>query len=264
MPKVLIVDDSVSVRKALERILMKENLDVVSADGADQALRDLTGNDLPDLIIADVVMPGMDGFELCQVLKANDALSSIPVILISGIVNDSVQTQAEQVGAVDVLKKPFNPADLMPTVRGAISGRSAPAFKAAAQPADTAHGFEHVVRELQPFLEKSDIESVLLISAQGDCLLNLGRQIEDNATVASYFKFFASAATVMGERLNIAPIHSMLLEFEGASLMLNRISEDYTLALALHNMTVQSVARFLIKKQLPLIKKALASEAQAV
>ncbi|CAN5845269.1 response regulator [soil metagenome] len=263
MPKVLIVDDSVSVRKALERILMKEDLDVVSADGADQALRDLTGNDLPDLIIADVVMPGMDGFELCQVLKANDALSSIPVILISGIVNDSVQTQAEQVGAVDVLKKPFNPADLMPTVRSAVSGRSAPALRDA-QPVDTAHGFEHVVRELQPFLEKSDIESVLLISAQGDCLLNLGRQIEDNATVASYFKFFASAATVMGERLKIAPIHSMLLEFEGASLMLNRISEDYTLALALHNMTVQSVARFLIKKQLPLIKKALASEAQAV
>jgi len=273
MPNILIVDDSVSVRKALERILQKESMDVVSADSAEQALEVLS-KAVPDVIIADVVMPGMDGFELCQVLKADERYVHLPVILISGIVNAIVRDQAEQVGAVDALKKPFNPTDLIPTVRSALStvnslttnsGTIDPA-KAPGTPSVTVseQGSSPVESDLRPFIEKSDIDSVLLISAAGDCLLNLGQPVEDSSTVASYFKFFSSAADIMGDKLGVSPLNSMLLEFGGACLLMQQIDEEHAIVLSLRTMAVQSVARFLLKKQLPHLQRSLIQEIEVV
>lgn len=81
MPKVLVVDDSVSVRKALERILAPRSLVVSSANSAEQALEQIT-HDKPDLIIADVIMPGLSGFDLCELIRKNPVYGHVPVILI--------------------------------------------------------------------------------------------------------------------------------------------------------------------------------------
>ena len=67
--KVLVVDDSVSVRKALERILSTRQIKVVATGSGEEALQKLPESD-PALVIADVVMPGMDGFTLCAKIKA--------------------------------------------------------------------------------------------------------------------------------------------------------------------------------------------------
>ena len=68
MPQILIVDDSVSVRKALERILKTRKMEVEAAKSAEDALETLQTLS-PDLIIADVIMPGLSGFELCKSIK---------------------------------------------------------------------------------------------------------------------------------------------------------------------------------------------------
>jgi CheY-like chemotaxis protein/predicted regulator of Ras-like GTPase activity (Roadblock/LC7/MglB family) len=131
MTRVLVVDDSISVRKALERILAPQQLSVLAAESGEKALSLMPDANI-DLVIADVVMPGMTGFELCQTLKNDPNYQHIPIMLISGIVNASVENQARQSGAVGVVKKPFTPDDLFPKIKQAMAKRGqAPAPQAA-------------------------------------------------------------------------------------------------------------------------------------
>lgn len=263
MPKILIVDDSVSVRKALERILTSQKLEVVSAESAEAALQVLSQEQV-ELIIADVVMPGMDGFELTQVLKADKRFKHIAVILISGIVNANVQEQASQIGAIDVIKKPFNPTDLLPKIQQALNQSQAAkavtsdtALEAVSLPISENTSFEALALQVKPFLDKEDIESVMLVTAQGDCLLNLGRVIDDPASFAGYFKFFTSAASVLGEKLQAKHLQSVLLEYQDKVLLMQRIDHDISIVLSLKDMTVLSIARFMINKQLSAIRQTL-------
>jgi CheY-like chemotaxis protein/predicted regulator of Ras-like GTPase activity (Roadblock/LC7/MglB family) len=136
MTRVLVVDDSISVRKALERILAPQQMSVVSAESAEKALS-LMPEAHADLVIADVVMPGMTGFELCQTLKNDPNYQHIPIMLISGIVNASVENQARQSGAVAVVKKPFTPDDLFPKIKQSLAKRGQPAVQTVPQIAAT-------------------------------------------------------------------------------------------------------------------------------
>ena len=112
MKQVLVVDDSISVRKALERILKPKNVEVLSADSAKVAL-DILEQQHPALIIADIVMPEMDGYEFCSLLKEHERLKTVPVLLISGIVNPEVKSRAKDVKAIGIVKKPFKPDTLL-------------------------------------------------------------------------------------------------------------------------------------------------------
>jgi CheY-like chemotaxis protein/predicted regulator of Ras-like GTPase activity (Roadblock/LC7/MglB family) len=132
MTRVLVVDDSISVRKALERILAPQQMNVLAAESAEKALSMLPEAHA-ELVIADVVMPGMTGFELCQTIKNDPNYQHIPVMLISGIVNASVENQARQAGAVGVVKKPFTPDDLFPKIKQAMQKRGQAAPQAVPQ-----------------------------------------------------------------------------------------------------------------------------------
>ena len=266
MSNVLVVDDSISVRKALERILVPHNLSVIASDSAESALQTLTSA-IPDLVIADVVMPGMDGFELCQTLKADEQYQHVPVLLISGIVNTAIQAQAQEVGAEGILKKPFDPSELLPAVDSAL--RVAKAEEAPPSPAPTAQpAYEDkdlvaLRNALEPFLSKDDVQTALLIDTQGDVILQMGKGVEDEAAIASYFKFFGSAAGVMGDKLSAGDLKTMILEYGTVTLMLARVNPSASLVLALRDASVVSLARFLSKKQLPAIDEALSAAAQA-
>ncbi|MFW8627369.1 response regulator [Deinococcus sp. ME38] len=109
---ILVVDDSVSVRKALERILAPQGYAVRMADSAENAL--LALEPLPDMILADILMPGMSGLELARIL--GDRQLNIPVMLMSGIVDDVTQRDAHAAGACGVLRKPFTPTELLPAI----------------------------------------------------------------------------------------------------------------------------------------------------
>ena len=117
MPKVLIVDDSLSVRRALEQVLRAQHFDVTSARSGAEALEHVAAA-LPDLVLADVIMPGIGGFELCRRLRARDP--QIPVILISGVSDAQTERQAHAVGAAAVIAKPFTPEVLSTALSAAL------------------------------------------------------------------------------------------------------------------------------------------------
>jgi CheY-like chemotaxis protein len=165
MTRVLVVDDSISVRKALERILAPQQLSVVAAESAEKALS-IIHEAQPDLVIADVVMPGMTGFELCQTLKSDANYQHIPIMLISGIVNASVENQARQAGAVAVVKKPFTPDDLFPKIKQALQKRGQPAPQASPQIATQAANIFEAPKVVQPQVAQAQAVTPKVVHTQ--------------------------------------------------------------------------------------------------
>lgn len=112
MAKVLVVDDSLSVRKVVERALVGRRIEVVCAATGSEALERIE-RDEPDVVVCDVVMPDKDGYEICDFVKRHPRLGRTPVLLMSGIVNDDVRARAARVQSADVLSKPFAAEDLL-------------------------------------------------------------------------------------------------------------------------------------------------------
>jgi diguanylate cyclase (GGDEF)-like protein len=106
--KVLIVDDE-KINLDVLVGLLKPYYRIVAAKSGEQAFKRLEIPPLPDLILMDIMMPGMDGYEVCRKLKENNATRDIPVIFITG--KNDVQDEAKgfQAGAVDYITKPFSP-----------------------------------------------------------------------------------------------------------------------------------------------------------
>jgi len=106
-PKILVVDDQTINVQMLKRKLEREQLDVVTACSGPEALA-LVASDKPDLILLDVMMPDMDGIEVCQRLQASEETKSIPVIFITARASKEGKLQGLGVGAVDYITKPID------------------------------------------------------------------------------------------------------------------------------------------------------------
>src|SRR5437660_9742647 len=124
MPTILIVDDSLSVRKVAERMLTEAGLEVAAVSSGEEAL-DWMSTKRPDLVIADVIMPDKSGFDVCAFVRSNAALADTPVILVSGFVDEELTRQAEACRADGIIKKPFQAAALRERVLHLLSARKA-------------------------------------------------------------------------------------------------------------------------------------------
>ena len=109
-PLVLVVDDDVRLREYMRVNLEIEGYTVREAESADQALETIA-NEAPDLVLLDVVMPGVDGWQLLQ--KLQELHGSIPVIMFSGKVDEHTAIEAEERGAHGFVGKPFDPQELL-------------------------------------------------------------------------------------------------------------------------------------------------------
>jgi len=117
--KVLIVDDSPDALAIAKARLAREDLDVVCASGGQEGLEAARQN-TPDLILLDVDMPGMSGFDVCRTLKADADLCMIPVIFLSGSGGPEEKVKGLDLGAVDYVTKPFDAFELRARVRAAL------------------------------------------------------------------------------------------------------------------------------------------------
>jgi len=111
-PVVLVVDDEPLNRDLLEQELAEAGYDTVSASSGADALA-LGAIEHPDLILLDVMMDGMDGYETCRRLKANDVTRAIPVIFLTALSETFDKVRGFGVGAVDYVAKPFEPRELL-------------------------------------------------------------------------------------------------------------------------------------------------------
>jgi len=117
--RVLIVDDTKSIHALIKARLAGEPVELQSAYTSSDAMT-MAGTLLPDLILLDVEMPDIDGFELCRRLKEQPATMSIPIVFLTGAGSTEAKLRGLELGAVDYVTKPFEPAELRARVRAAL------------------------------------------------------------------------------------------------------------------------------------------------
>lgn len=115
-PRILIVDDETRNRQLAEVMLAPEGYRVMSVATGAEALA-AVAHDAPDLILLDIMMPGMDGYRVLTALKASDATKAIPVVLVSALDDASSQAHGRNLGAAAFLVKPISRADLSGIVK---------------------------------------------------------------------------------------------------------------------------------------------------
>jgi len=125
-PMVYFIDDSATMREVIKIAFRKENIQVTACPDAASAIQQFE-TAAPDIVITDVIMPDKDGYEVCQFVKQHERFARTPVILMSGVVNKSVAEKAMAVKADELMRKPFQPQELIARVKSLLSPRSAPA-----------------------------------------------------------------------------------------------------------------------------------------
>lgn len=118
-PQILIVDDESYARQTIEMLLLKESYELFFAEDAHEALAQLD-DELPDVILSDVMMPNMDGFELCQRIKRNPKWNHVPIILVTALDSKQDLARGLEAGADDFLHKPINGLELRARVRSML------------------------------------------------------------------------------------------------------------------------------------------------
>ena len=127
MPKtILLADDSVTIQKVVAISFASEDVTVVTVDNGDDAItkaREIR----PDIVLADVVMPGKNGYEVCEAIKADPELAQIPVLLLTGTFEAFDESRASEVGSAGHIAKPFEAQSLINEVRSLIDAAAASA-----------------------------------------------------------------------------------------------------------------------------------------
>jgi len=123
MPTVMVVDDSITVRKVTTRLLERYDFEVVTAkDGVDAVT--LLADVVPDVMLLDIEMPRMDGFELATIIRHDERLKNIPIIMITSRTGEKHRERAEAIGVNQYMGKPYNEVDLLDTINDLLADNS--------------------------------------------------------------------------------------------------------------------------------------------
>jgi len=277
MTKVLVVDDSLSVRKVVERALMGRQIEVVCAATGTEALERIE-REAPDIVVCDVVMPDRDGYEICDFIKRHPRLGQTPVLLMSGIVNDEVRERAARVQSADVLSKPFAADDLLrkldallalapraaapveppavvaPALAG-TNGHAAPRVATPAPPpapaASTPAGPTSANAILKQFAAIDGVQWAVLADREGFLLDASAAGAVDPEIAGALSACLAESSEGLGRELGRGVLQGMILEYEHGMVVLYSVGTTALLAIGLGEPAVLGKVRYYAKKTLP-------------
>jgi CheY-like chemotaxis protein/predicted regulator of Ras-like GTPase activity (Roadblock/LC7/MglB family) len=295
MPKVLVVDDSLSVRKVVQRALESKRIEVLSAASGSEALEQIA-REVPDLIVCDVIMPDMDGYQICDFIKKHPTLGHTPVLLISGIVNSTVLERAAKVRSDDVMRKPFAADELLHRIESLLpaAGRLAPAAvpTPAAETAPTvsaaAPSPAPVRRAPQPdrpvpvaepvavvasapapvpgpdlkallvgVAELAGVSLTALIDREGALMEVASGLLPDAELAGALAACLVESTDGVGRALTQGRLQSLILEYDAGVVLLNAVGAGAMLAVVLNDPAVLGKVRYHVKKALPDLVRAV-------
>ncbi|MBY0579820.1 MAG: response regulator [Burkholderiales bacterium] len=155
---ILIVDDDARNREYLDTLLKSEGYATLQADSGETAL-DIAGRQLPDLILLDAMMPGMDGFDVADRLKSMEATKSVPIIMITALIDRDSRLRALHCGVEEFLTKPVDRSELWIRVRNLLRLKEYSDFLA-----NYSHTLEEQVRERSNQLVESYFDTIFTIT----------------------------------------------------------------------------------------------------
>jgi CheY-like chemotaxis protein len=282
MPKVLIVDDSLTVRKVVERILESRQMEVLQASLGTEAIERIQ-RDEPDLVVCDVLLPDKEGYEVCQFVKSHPRLDRTPVLLISGIVNPAVVNRAARVGSAGVMQKPFSADELAGKVNDLLGQRIPPrpetlavnglaaAAAAVSAPRSTmlwsdglagapARQPERVVPTLDGCLgglaAAEGVHSVVLADRSGHLIGSAG-DASAAATLGALTACLVSASDELGAELERGGVQGLIFEHARGLVLVSSVGESAVLTLVLDEPAALGKARYYVKKAVPDLLGAL-------
>jgi CheY-like chemotaxis protein len=118
--KLLLADDSITIQKVVELILAEEDFEIKSVNNGEEALA-VISSFIPDIVLADIEMPKINGYQLCETIKRNPATNTIPVILLTGAFEPIDEELAKQVRADDFIIKPFESQELISKINAVLT-----------------------------------------------------------------------------------------------------------------------------------------------
>ena len=274
MPKVLVVDDSLSVRKVVERALAAKQIDVLSAASGQEAIEQIARQE-PDLVVCDVIMPEMDGYQICEYVKGHPRLGRTPVLLISGIVNSAVLERAAAVGCREVLRKPFTADELVqkiesllePVLVPAPAARTAPETAPLAVPAMVAPPADPGAPSRAPAVDLKTLLGQLaalpgvglsvVVDREGFVIESAGEMVLEAEVAGALASCLAESSEGIGRELGQGTFHSMILEYETGLVLLNAMDHTAMLAVVVRDPAVLGKVRYYVRKVLPALAGAL-------
>lgn len=121
--RILVADDDDGLRQLLRLILAREGYEVIEAANGEQALA-LAVSVNPAIILLDVMMPGMDGYDVCRRLKSDQRTGDVPVVFVSAAEDVARRNEMQKLGAAACIKKPIGPRDLITRVQAVLNRRN--------------------------------------------------------------------------------------------------------------------------------------------
>ncbi len=169
MATILVIDDDELVSRTLQRTLKVYGHQVMVANSGTEGLQ-LARRHPPELFILDIMMPGVDGYQVCRQIRGDPTLSNLPVLFLTAKVKDEDKIEGFRAGADDYLSKPFNMEELQLRVK-AILRRTQPAKETAAPPTEVIVG--DVTLDCRSFKVTTPERVTLLTNVQFDLLYHL-------------------------------------------------------------------------------------------
>ena len=259
MPRVLVVDDSLSVRKMIERALEVKGFEVLTASSGAEAM-ECIGSAMPDMVVCDVVMPDVDGYRICEFVRTHATLSQTPVLLISGIVNAAVLERATQVRSSDVLRKPFTADDLARKVDELLAARSRSTAALADQPALLA-GEMVALPDLKSILLQlaamPGVRLAALVDREG-FLIEAAGELGVGAEVAGALAAcLAESSEGIGREMGQGTLSSMILDYEAGMVLLHGAGPSAILTIVLRDPTALGKVRYYVKRAMPELLRSI-------
>ena len=121
--RILVVEDDPGAIRLVSYTLEQEGYEVITALNGLEGLKKARA-DKPDLLILDVMLPGLDGFEVCRRLRADDGTAGLPILMLSAKAQEIDKTTGLKIGADDYLAKPADPADILDRVSNLLARKS--------------------------------------------------------------------------------------------------------------------------------------------
>jgi len=269
MTKVLVVDDSLSVRKVVERALVGRQIDVVCAASGSEALERLE-RDAPDVVVCDVVMPDRDGYEICEFIKRHPRLAHTPVLLMSGIVNDEVRERAARAQSAGILAKPFAADDLIRHLDSLLAHRPAASAKAPAArdtqasvetaaptARDTAPVPEGAAAVLAQFLTMDGVQWAVLADREGFVVEATPNAGVDAEVAAALSACLAESSDGLGRELGRGALQGVILEYEKGMVVLYGVATTGLLAVGIGEPNVLGKVRYYARRALPELARGM-------
>lgn len=128
--KVLVADDQPAIRMVLAAILKKKGLEVVQAEDGEEALNQIREHHDISLIMIDLKMPGMDGFEFIEAVRESDLAKGVPIVMITGLTNTETIETAKKLGVDGWIAKPFQHERILDTVFRLLESKPQPSESA--------------------------------------------------------------------------------------------------------------------------------------